>query len=71
PAHDGLWEMAERTRADVLARIALVPRTLEARGLDASPPAHRPARGGLHRCPAPPRGWYARPTSPKFRRRSH
>ena len=38
PAHDGLWEMCERTRDDVLARMALVPRTLEARGLDASPP---------------------------------
>ena len=38
PAHNALWEMAERTRHDVLARIALVPRTLEARGLDASPP---------------------------------
>jgi uncharacterized ferritin-like protein (DUF455 family) len=38
PAHDGLWDMCERTRGDVLARIALVPRTLEARGLDASPP---------------------------------
>ena len=37
PAHGALWEMAERTRGDVLARIALVPRTLEARGLDASP----------------------------------
>jgi len=37
PAHDGLWEMAERTRDDILARLALVPRTLEARGLDASP----------------------------------
>jgi uncharacterized ferritin-like protein (DUF455 family) len=37
PAHDGLWQMAERTREDVLARMALVPRTLEARGLDASP----------------------------------
>ena len=37
PAHDGLWEMAEKTRADVLARLALVPRTLEARGLDAAP----------------------------------
>jgi uncharacterized ferritin-like protein (DUF455 family) len=37
PAHDGLWQMAERTRGDVLARMALVPRTLEARGLDASP----------------------------------
>ena len=37
PAHNALWEMAERTRVDVLARVALVPRTLEARGLDASP----------------------------------
>ncbi len=36
-AHNGLWEMAEKTNADLLARIALVPRTLEARGLDASP----------------------------------
>ncbi len=36
-AHNSLWEMAERTSADVLARMALVPRTLEARGLDASP----------------------------------
>jgi uncharacterized ferritin-like protein (DUF455 family) len=38
PAHDSLWDMAEKTQGDVLARIALVPRTLEARGLDASPP---------------------------------
>jgi uncharacterized ferritin-like protein (DUF455 family) len=37
PAHDGLWEMAEKTKADLLARLALVPRTLEARGLDVSP----------------------------------
>ena len=37
PAHNGLWEMAEKTKADLLARLALVPRTLEARGLDASP----------------------------------
>ena len=36
-AHNALWEMAERTQHDVLARIALVPRTMEARGLDASP----------------------------------
>src|SRR3954467_4047761 len=38
PAHNGLWAMAEKTRHDLLARLALVPRTLEARGLDASPP---------------------------------
>lgn len=36
-AHNGLWEMAEKTKGDPLARLALVPRTLEARGLDASP----------------------------------
>ena len=36
-AHNSLWDMAERTAADLLARIALVPRTLEARGLDATP----------------------------------
>ncbi|MEO7392380.1 MAG: ferritin-like domain-containing protein [Ramlibacter sp.] len=38
PAHGALWEMAEKTKGDLLARLALVPRTLEARGLDASPP---------------------------------
>lgn len=37
-AHNALWDMAESTKGDVLARIALVPRTLEARGLDAAPP---------------------------------
>lgn len=37
PAHNSLWEMAEKTQHDILARIALVPRTMEARGLDASP----------------------------------
>ena len=37
PAHHSLWEMAERTRGDILASIGLVPRTMEARGLDASP----------------------------------
>jgi len=38
PAHDGLWDMARRTNHDVLVRIALVPRILEARGLDVAPP---------------------------------
>jgi uncharacterized ferritin-like protein (DUF455 family) len=38
PAHDGLWAMTERTAGDLTARMALVPRTLEARGLDAAPP---------------------------------
>lgn len=37
-AHDGLWTMAESTAGDLTARMALVPRTLEARGLDATPP---------------------------------
>ena len=37
PAHDGLWEMCDKTAHDVVARMALVPRTLEARGLDATP----------------------------------
>jgi uncharacterized ferritin-like protein (DUF455 family) len=37
PAHNSLWEMAAKTTDDILARIALVPRTMEARGLDASP----------------------------------
>lgn len=36
-AHDGLWAMCEKTRHDLVARMALVPRTLEARGLDATP----------------------------------
>ncbi len=38
PAHDGLWTMARRTEHDVLVRMALVPRILEARGLDVAPP---------------------------------
>lgn len=37
-AHTGLWDMTQKTEGDVLARMALVPRTLEARGLDATPP---------------------------------
>jgi uncharacterized ferritin-like protein (DUF455 family) len=35
--HNSLWEMVDRTKNDVIARMALVPRTMEARGLDASP----------------------------------
>ncbi len=38
PAHDGLWQAALDTRHDVLVRMALVPRVLEARGLDVTPP---------------------------------
>jgi len=37
PAHNGLWEMAEDTAHDHMVRMALVPRVLEARGLDVTP----------------------------------
>lgn len=37
PAHDGLWEAAEKTAHDPMVRMALVPRVLEARGLDVTP----------------------------------
>ncbi len=37
PAHDGLWQAAEDTAQDVLARLAVVPMVLEARGLDVCP----------------------------------
>ncbi|NND82132.1 MAG: ferritin-like domain-containing protein [Gammaproteobacteria bacterium] len=37
PAHNGLWDMARQTATDVVARMALVPRVLEARGLDVTP----------------------------------
>lgn len=37
PAHDGLWEAAYVTRDDALARLAIVPMVLEARGLDVTP----------------------------------
>jgi uncharacterized ferritin-like protein (DUF455 family) len=37
PAHDGLWEAAEATAGNVLARLAVVPMVLEARGLDVTP----------------------------------
>lgn len=36
-AHDGMWEMARKTHHDPLTRMALVPRVLEARGLDVTP----------------------------------
>lgn len=36
-AHNSLWEMVERTTDSIIARMALVPRTMEARGLDAVP----------------------------------
>lgn len=37
PAHDGLWQAAEQTADDLLARLAIVPLVLEARGLDVTP----------------------------------
>lgn len=37
PAHNGMWEMAQKTHHDPLTRMALVPRVLEARGLDVTP----------------------------------
>lgn len=37
PAHDGLWQSAEATAHDALARLAVVPMVLEARGLDVTP----------------------------------
>jgi uncharacterized ferritin-like protein (DUF455 family) len=49
-AHDGLWAMCAKTAADPIARMALVPRTLEARGLDATPPMRAKfVRAGDHR----------------------
>ncbi len=44
PAHQGLWTMCEKTAHDIVARMALVPRTLEARGLDATPQIQRKLR---------------------------
>lgn len=37
PAHDGLWQAAQATGHDLLARLAVVPLVLEARGLDVTP----------------------------------
>ena len=37
PAHDGMWRAAEDTAGDLLARLAIVPMILEARGLDVTP----------------------------------
>ena len=37
PAHDGLWQAAEKTADDLMARLVVVPMTLEARGLDTTP----------------------------------
>ena len=37
-AHNSLWEMADRTSHDLIHRLALIPKTMEARGLDVTPP---------------------------------
>ena len=37
PAHNGLWELAQKTSGDILDRMALIPRVMEARGLDVTP----------------------------------
>ena len=37
PAHNGLWELAQKTAHDPLVRMAMVPRVMEARGLDVTP----------------------------------
>ena len=36
-AHDGLWQAADATKQDLLARLAIAPLVLEARGLDVTP----------------------------------
>ncbi|NBS17944.1 MAG: DUF455 family protein [Gammaproteobacteria bacterium] len=45
PAHRGLWELAEQTSCDLLARLALIPRFMEARGLDVTPMMINKCRG--------------------------
>jgi uncharacterized ferritin-like protein (DUF455 family) len=45
PAHDGLWDAANETSGDVLARLAVVPMVLEARGLDVTPMMLERVRG--------------------------
>jgi uncharacterized ferritin-like protein (DUF455 family) len=45
PAHAGLWELARKTAHDPLARMALVPRLMEARGLDVTPDIQRKLTG--------------------------
>jgi uncharacterized ferritin-like protein (DUF455 family) len=37
PAHEGMWRAAEDTAGDLMARLAVVPMVLEARGLDVTP----------------------------------
>ncbi len=48
PAHDGLWEAAQATSGDLLARLAVVPLVLEARGLDVTPDTVKRLRSHGH-----------------------
>ena len=49
PAHDGLWQAAQATGHDLLARLAIVPLVLEARGLDVGPEMiHKLRQAGDH-----------------------
>ncbi len=45
PAHDGLWDLACKTAHDPLVRMAMVPRVMEARGLDVTPDIMRKFEG--------------------------
>jgi uncharacterized ferritin-like protein (DUF455 family) len=48
-AHNGLWELAQKTSHDVMVRMALVPRVMEARGLDVTPGLmHKLQQAGDH-----------------------
>jgi len=48
PAHEGLWEAAYNTRHDIMARLAIVPMVLEARGIDVAPPMIAQVRKAGH-----------------------
>ena len=54
PAHDGLWEAAAATAHDLLARLAVVPLVLEARGLDVTPGDDRRGSNAPAIATAPP-----------------
>ncbi|PID65968.1 MAG: hypothetical protein CR975_05235, partial [Gammaproteobacteria bacterium] len=45
PVHAGLWAMCVDTEDDVLIRMALVPRVMEARGLDVTPKIQKKLQG--------------------------
>jgi uncharacterized ferritin-like protein (DUF455 family) len=54
PAHDGLWQAAEKTSGDLMDRLALVPMTLEARGLDTTPATIAKLERDGHKSAIPP-----------------